>query len=424
MANQKSTETLGTGLRAENGVIVIDFRWCGKRYRPTTDLKPTKQGINAATKIRGSIVSEIKSGVFSKERFAYFFPNHPIAEEFKAEVQESAIAIPSFTDVALNMLDLTKRSISDLTLKQYKSLLNTWWMPYLAELPITEIDEDLLETIDASLEWPSEKTRNNALIPLRRVFDRAMKMRLMIDGKRTPIITFDPCDCLQNGKINKSDPDPFTPQERELILGHLYRNISFNPIWYHYFIVAFYTGMRTGEIQGLHWEQIDFNEKTILVDRVVSAGKIRIGTKTNYNRTIPMLPIVETAIKAMRQYTQINGKHVFALKGDLDTPILWPKPASKHFQGILKKLGIRARPTYNTRHTFATTMLMDNVKPGAAAKIMGHSLYVFFTTYAKWLDSEETHNEIRKVIVNDPSESIKISGEKSKMVGKDFKLGR
>lgn len=403
----KKSETLGTGLRTENGIIVIDFRWEGKRYRPATDLRPTKQGIQAAAKIRQQVVNEINVGLFDKKRFIEYFPESKQALEFELEIKRETDPLPTFADVARDALELAKRSTKENTLGRYKSALNTWWMPYLAELPIDEIDEDLIETTDASLNWKTDKTRNNSLIPLRMVFKRAMKMRRLVDGVRKPIITHDPTECLSNSKVQKKDPDPFTANERDAILSELYRNIKTHPIWYHYFVTAFYTGMRTGELMGLSWDQIDFNSKTILVDRVVSDGELRMSTKTDKTRTVPMLPIVFDALTQMKQYTFLQGAHVFALQDQLDTRLCWPKPISQQFQKVLRKLGIRQRPAYNTRHTFATTMLMDNAKPGAAAKILGHSLYVFFSTYATWLDGDELNSEIQKLQVTNPAEIIK-----------------
>jgi hypothetical protein len=35
-------------------------------------------------------------------------------------------------------------------------------------------------------------------------------------------------------------------------------------------------------------------------------------------------------------------------------------------------------------------MLAAGMKPGYCAKILGHSLQMFFTTYANWIDAEET----------------------------------
>lgn len=52
----------------------------------------------------------------------------------------------------------------------------------------------------------------------------------------------------------------------------------------------------------------------------------------------------------------------------------------------LKALGIRYRPPNNSRHTFATMLLMAGATPAYAAKQMGHSVEMFLSVYSKWID--------------------------------------
>lgn len=63
----------------------------------------------------------------------------------------------------------------------------------------------------------------------------------------------------------------------------------------------------------------------------------------------------------------------------------------------LKRLGIRYRPPYNTRHTYATTLLMAGVKTAFAAKQLGHSRQVFDSTYARWIDGADDDREMAKL---------------------------
>jgi integrase len=58
---------------------------------------------------------------------------------------------------------------------------------------------------------------------------------------------------------------------------------------------------------------------------------------------------------------------------------------------------IRPRPAKNTRHTYATVMLMANAKPSWAAAQLGHSLDVFLKKYAKWIPGADRGEELAKV---------------------------
>lgn len=394
---QKQTETIAEGVRIRSGKCWIDFRWEGKRYFESTELNASAQGTKAAARIRGKIVNLIEIGEFTRDKFIYYFPKSKRSIEFKRELNSENDSIPTFAEIAREALAIKERQVSPEHFKKIKGFLNTWWMPYLAGLKINEIDEDTLENIDADLDWKSEKTRNNALAPLRYVFEKAMRKRIRVNGVKVPALEVNPAECLRNGKVSKPIPDPFDPSERDAILMYFAQTTGREKIWFHYFTVAFFTGMRSNELIGLEWEQIDFRKKVIKVDRAMVDGKIRMETKTGVVRYVPMLPMVEQSLKAMKQFTYLQGKNIFASPRYINKPFWGPKAPNEVFQHCLKRLGIRQRRTYNTRHTFATQMLMDNVKPGFAAKILGHSLMVFFTTYAKWLEGDETEKEMAKI---------------------------
>jgi integrase len=52
----------------------------------------------------------------------------------------------------------------------------------------------------------------------------------------------------------------------------------------------------------------------------------------------------------------------------------------------LKTLGIRYRPPYNARHTYATMCLMAGMMPALIANQLGHSIQILLTRYPRWLD--------------------------------------
>ncbi len=398
---KKQAQTFDEGVRVRSGRITIDFRWEGKRYREVTIGEVTQAGIKAAARLRSTIVKEIAVGIFTPAKFIGHFPDSKRSAELAGQINESNDDIPTFADMCAEALAIKINQVQAESYKQLKGQLNKWWMPYLAGIKINDIDEDLLENIDAELPWKTEKTRNNALTPLRMVFEKAMKKRLLVDGVKTPLLTNNPALCLENGKVSKSEPDPFTPKERDLILTHFSKQAGIEQVWFHYFVIAFYTGMRTNELLGLEWEQLDFVNKLIRVDRTRTDGKIRMETKTGYDRDVPMLPIVERSLVSMKEFTFLQGQHVFTSPRYHQSALATSRAPNDAFQFVIKKLGIRQRRTYNTRHSFATVMLMDNVKPGYAAKVLGHSLMVFFTTYAKWLEGDTSKVEMAKIQVND-----------------------
>ncbi|WPP46634.1 tyrosine-type recombinase/integrase [Pseudomonas sp. AN-1] len=69
----------------------------------------------------------------------------------------------------------------------------------------------------------------------------------------------------------------------------------------------------------------------------------------------------------------------------------------RYFKQALAKLGIRDRPQYNARHTYATMCLMSGMNPAFIASQLGHSVQMLLSTYARWIDSTTDWHELDKL---------------------------
>jgi integrase len=68
--------------------------------------------------------------------------------------------------------------------------------------------------------------------------------------------------------------------------------------WRPLFIAATFTGMRSSELRGLHWDNVDFEKKTIHVcQRADEWGKMGSPKSRAGHREIPMAPIVLSSLK-------------------------------------------------------------------------------------------------------------------------------
>ena len=83
-------------------------------------------------------------------------------------------------------------------------------------------------------------------------------------------------------KLQRVHIEPFSLNEVETILRTVredYRN---------YYLTRFYTGMRTGEVDGLKWEYVDFERREILVRETLIAGETEYTKTDGSQREIPM----------------------------------------------------------------------------------------------------------------------------------------
>jgi len=139
--------------------------------------------------------------------------------------------------------------------------------------------------------------------------------------------------------------------------------------WLHVFIVArAYLWLRSAEAVGLRWGDIDFERKTIKIQRGIRWGKF-VEVKGG-NRVVDIPP---TALKALEEHKKnSNSEWVFTTER---YGSYWSDCANinrRHFQPFLKKIGIRYKSFYSLRHTGATLTLAKSGDWAGTQVKLGH----------------------------------------------------
>lgn len=164
------------------------------------------------------------------------------------------------------------------------------------------------------------------------------------------------------------------------------------------------TGLRTGELIGLKWSDIDFEKRTLTINRSMeyrySVGEWRIGepkSKSGY-RTIPL---TEEAVRILKLQKEKNkeirvipiewSEYVFLCRKG--TPVKNSTYDSALFK-ICDKSGIKRFSMHVLRHTFATRCIEGGMRPKTLQKILGHSNIGITMNLYVHLTEDEKHKEI------------------------------
>lgn len=263
--------------------------------------------------------------------------------------------------------------------KKYQNILYKHWIANLGELPISEINNEMILDILFEKEL-SDKYINQILIPLRGVFETAIMLKY---------ITENPTSHIKNRKIQTELPDPFTKQELEIILQHLKEN--YHKTYYLFYELAFWTGLRPCEILPLTRQEVI--QDRLYIHKTKMDGIEKRTTKTKQARYVLLNKRAYQAIQQLGQgYLFINP--------ETDRPFYSNKQLRIAFNKTLIHTGIRIRPSYNTRHTYATMLLMSGVNPTFVANQLGHSLTMLITRYARWINSDMDKMELEKLQTN------------------------
>lgn len=151
------------------------------------------------------------------------------------------------------------------------------------------------------------------------------------------------------------------------------------------FIFMFYTGLRRGEVLGLKWSDVDMTEKSLSMKRAVtkSTSKGVIITKGKTARAVRSIPLPANAIKELLIFkeTQAEEKTFYGKKYNNENWIFcrpdgkryYPTSLRKIFLRILALADIPAIRVHDTRHTFATFLMLAGENPKTVQAIMGHA---------------------------------------------------
>lgn len=346
-------------------------------------LPPKAANVKFAMRLALDVQAAIKAGKSAAEIYAEFFPDSPNAPKDAAPTAERTFG--QLADLWLK----SKGKLEAATKDQYATAVRFWKRMFGENTPLPKLDHQVVEAEIGDYEWPSAKTHNNYLIALRGIF--GMEYR----GERAP---HHPCNEIKNLKVVKPLPDPLSISERDKVLADLRERYDIRVFAYYLFM--FFTGMRPEEAIALRWSDIDFNSGTARVRRVRTfKGSERDGSKTHAERDVDLVPQALQALALMKPYTfmlTVEREDEDDTAADIfQNPVTrrpWHDERSQrdhYWKPSLKRLGIRARRSYCTRHTYCTVALMNGVPPAYIAAQAGHSLKMLLEVYARWLPEND-----------------------------------
>ncbi|MBP3783487.1 MAG: tyrosine-type recombinase/integrase [Butyrivibrio sp.] len=181
----------------------------------------------------------------------------------------------------------------------------------------------------------------------------------------------------------------------EAVVGYSYEN-------QYRFVLQ--TGLRTGELIGLKWSDIDFENRTMKIERTMEfrykVGEWRVGppkSKSGY-RTIPL---TDEAIRILENQRVKNKSLKLVPMEWRDIVFLCrngtPVKNSTYDTGLFKycdRVGIPHFSMHVLRHTFATRCIEGGMKPKTLQKILGHSNIGITMNLYVHITEDEKHREI------------------------------
>ncbi len=149
--------------------------------------------------------------------------------------------------------------------------------------------------------------------------------------------------------------------------------------WYPVWFMALHTGMRSGELYALEWNDVDFETKMITCSKSYN-GRMKIikSTKAGYWRKVPLSIEVETFLIDLRAKNSKSEKNV------LPRIPMWRRgEAAKVLREFCESLEINSVNFHALRACFATHLLNAGVTSPVVKKICGWTDEKVMTRYIR-----------------------------------------
>lgn len=328
-----------------DGIVYVHGTINGNRHRLSTDKKATATNLKWVENNWRKVIEELVSNESHKK------------------------LVKSMTVDEYMPVSFAKNKRADLTAQDYLGMYNLHIKPIFGNIALNELKASDLGIWQTKL---LEKLSGDRVHNIRTVFRGILK-----DAIADKHISENLFDNVKGVKKGEPVIQPFFLDEMKMIIENT------DGFFKQMVIVAFFTGMRTGELIALEWGDINFKNKTISIKRARRNGKLG-PPKNGTTREIDMLPIVEEALREQEKLTREKGKDVFISsrgEGYKSSKTL----TKNYWHPLIEKCKLEKRDFYNTRHSFATLMISNNEDILWIAHIMGHKdPTVTFQKYTKY----------------------------------------
>ena len=358
--------------------IQFDFNIDGTRFRPTLPWVPTEKNLCRARARIAEIKMKIATGTFS---FADEFPEYRCGRRFGLPAR--TLTCSDVFDAFLHHSEarVARGNLAPVTLASYRKILDRVWRPKIGRIIFLSVRHSTLSNIVDAPNW-GKKTYNNVVSTIRRAFEF---------GYRDHPDQRNPAALLRSARIRRSDRpaiDPFPIAEAEILIAAIHRD--WGEAQGNYDEFRFFTGLRPSEEIALIASDFDTAAGLLAITKARVAGCDRDITKTGESRSVELCPralaVLQRQLK-LREALKHAGRltHECLFFDSRGAPLLDLCTSYRRWRSTLRRLPIRYRKPYTTRHSSISWQLMVGSNPLWVAQQHGHSPFTMLTVYAAWI---------------------------------------
>lgn len=275
-----------------------------------------------------------------------------------------------------------KQDISEGTRYTNEGQLTNYIIPELGHILLQKVNVTNIEEFIQAMQ--TKKMKNGKPLSsgtIKKIFNLVQTSFKAATKKE--LISRNPFDLLEDAakpRVEDVQIDYWSKEEVKRFLG------GFDDRLKIIFLLAIHTGMRRGEILGLRWKDIDFDNAMISIRQIQGfKGRMKDGAKTTAgDRSISISPSLLSELNKhrlvieseKRWFKQESGKKysdndLVACQKD-GRAVSWGN-FHKFWVRRLDKLKVRHIRFHDLRHTCASLLLSGGVHPKVVQELLGHS---------------------------------------------------
>ena len=358
-----------------HGYLAFRLYWNGREFWQGTGWKDTDKNRVKAEGKAAEITDEIKAGTFN---YLKWFPKGNKAHEFRPKeappVESKPVTVGGYYR---EWIEKKKPPFIRLSLERdYRQAFKKNILPFMGGLELNCLTVDMLENFRLYL----VEERKLSVKTARNIIDGTLRAMIRDAGRRIERNPFNDLPANWWPRLPQRDPDPYTEQERDKILGYYRAN---RPYWAYAFVYfRFWTGTRPSEGVALRWGSVDLQSGKAAFTVSRHLGEENAPKTRASRRTISLLPNVVELLKSLLPLHVEAKDYVFT---DSQGCPIDQSEFARHFQGVLRVLQIRPRPFYNTRHTYISVALTLGCNQKWIAEQTGTSIAMIQEHYGKFI---------------------------------------
>lgn len=286
-----------------------------------------------------------------------------------------------FCEYAEYFLKLKERDLKRRTIEGYKDRLKRI-NPYIGNYKLRDIKAEHLNRLYLDLMKKGSKQSNGETLSPRTIKDYHRLIHAIFNQAiKEDLLLFNVADKATPPKVEKKEAESFTIDEMQEIVECLEKE----PIKWRLMInLAISTGARRGEIMGLKWCNIDFENNRIKIKTTLYYSKeIGLFEDTPKSHQSRVVDIDLYVIKLLKEW-ESKQIELFRASGKVWDPDNYvflndelkpchPDSMNNYLRSFSKKYNLPKINPHKFRHTQASMLYASGINPMKISKRLGHS---------------------------------------------------